>query len=196
MSRKRVPVVQHVKDGLVTEVLVPYNPPYAIFERLEVDKGNGLLRVDRSRLHLHPLDHHALMEEVEVKRTRFTMTGHPDGTGYSVGDPRSSLRDGSRLLPWRHQAGYVLIVRKADGQTRLIPGRYEYLREIGQEIQKGLGTKDRAHSIVQIGILVCNDPDLPRIHGLDENHIPMPGYKDDWDVILRQDIRYTPHPTH
>jgi hypothetical protein len=184
MSRKRAPVTQHVKDGLVTEVQTPYHLPHILFEHLEEDEGCIVLC--RSRLHLSPLEHHALIREAEVKRTRLSI----QDTGFPI------VAQSQHVLPWTYQCGYVLIVRKADGQTRLIPGSYEYLREIGLRIGEEMNARDRAHSLIQIGILVCCDPRFPEIHSLSDQHVPMPGYRIDWDVILRQDVVYRSRPTH
>lgn len=184
MSRKRVPVVQHVKDGLVTEVQTPYHLPHILFEHLDGDEGRIVLK--RSRLHLPSLEHHALIREAEVKRTRLSLR--------DAGFPM--VAQSQHVLPWTHQHGYVLIVRKASGQTRLVPGPYEYLREIGLRIGEEMTARDRAHSLIQIGILVCCDPRFPEIHNLFDQHVPMPGYRIDWDVILRQDVVYRSRPTH
>lgn len=184
MSKKRAPVTQHVKDGLVTEIQTPYHPSHILFEHLEEDEGCIVLH--RSRLHLSPLEHHALIGEIEGKRIRLSL----QDAGFPM------VAQSQHVLPWAYQCGYVLIVRKASGQTRLVPGSYEYLREIGLRIREEMGSRDRAHSLIQIGILVCNDPRFPEIHGLSDQHVPMPGYRIDWDVILRQDVVYKPRPTH
>ena len=187
MTRDRV-VCQHVKDGLVTEVKVPYNGSHLLYETLR--KVDGQVCYDSYRLHLPPDLHRSTLKDIQSKRTHFVMMGFPDGTGRRIGDPGSPMRDRHRRLPWGHIHGYVLFVRRADGQTRLIPGSYEYLSEIAKRIQETYDMNDRMHSRLYIGILVCSDPEFPIHHGLSDSHVPMPGYKEDWDILLKQELPY------